>query len=377
MKFSSYKLVAVLMGAVSFTACQDDLESVENRVYDSGALKPTTVLVDGTFEESTQTFSVNLANPVTEDVNITYGVDLSLVDAYNKIFNAKAVALPEANYNIVEATATVPAGAVKSSNVEVAVVNLSALDRDIVYVLPLTVKSSTIPVLESEKTRFIVVRGAALINVVANITRNYCSLIDASKATGLNNLTKLTVQGMVNIDVLDKLISTIMGIEGDFLLRIGDAGVPADQLQLATSNGNVTDPSWTFATKRWQMFAFTYEASTGNATLWLDGNKKATLTSGKKSAVNWGNTQFFVGKSYDDNRWLEGCVAEFRIWNDVLPDSYLANIMNYYTCDPNSEGLVAYWKFNDEAGSHIKDYASGYDLTCNEAPDWVPVSLPN
>ena len=71
-----------------------------------------------------------------------------------------------------------------------------------------------------------------------------------------------------------------MGIEGRFLLRIGDAGVPDNQLQLATSNGNVTDPSWQFETGKWLRCAFTFSSSTGAATLWINGNKKATLTSG-------------------------------------------------------------------------------------------------
>ena len=40
---------------------------------------------------------------------------------------------------------------------------------------------------------------------------------------------------------LDVYKRQVMGIEGTFLFRIGDAGVPDNQLQLATSSGNVTD----------------------------------------------------------------------------------------------------------------------------------------
>lgn len=376
MKLFSYITVAAMLVSASLTSCQDDYEDVENRVFDTSAVTPSTVLIDGMTEESVQSFAINMANPVTTEVAVTYGVDLSLIEQYNAIYGQNAIALPAENYTVDEPTANFIAGAVTSSKVQVTIKNINDLDRNTVYVLPLTVVDSPVPVIESQKTRFIVVRGAALINVVANINENYCSLLAPGQATGLSGLSQMTMQCMVKIDEFGKLISTIMGIEGNFLLRIGDAGVPDNQLQLATSNGNVTDASWQFGTGKWIMVAFTFDSSTGAATLWLDGAKKATLTSSYRSKVNWGSTNFYVGKSYDDARYLDGCIAEARVWDHILSDAELANTMNYYSVSPESEGLVAYWKFNEGSGTLIHDYANGYDLTCNTAPTWVEVSLP-
>ena len=43
----------------------------------------------------------------------------------------------------------------------------------------------------------------------------------------------------------------------------------------------------------------------------------------------------------------------------------------------DSEGLLAYWKFNDGAGSVVKDHTSyGNDLTVEAAPEWKAVTLP-
>lgn len=365
-----------MIAAASLTACQDDLENVENRVYDTGALTPTAVLIDGQANEQTVSFPTSMALPAEQEVTVTYGVDLSLVEAYNAIYQATAEALPEANYTIDNANAVFIPGSITSTNVEVTIKDLNSLDREKEYVLPITVVSTTIPVLESQKTRYIVVRGAALVNVVANINENYCSLLNPGGASALNGLSDITVQCMVKIDEFGKLISTIMGIEGNFLLRIGDAGVPDNQLQLATSNGNVTDPSWQFDTGRWILVGFTYSSSTGESTLWLDGVKKATMVSNYRNNVNWGSSNFYIGKSYDDNRWLDGCISEARVWNRILSDAELANTMQYYMVPVDSEGLVAYWKFNEGAGTLIHDYANGNNMSCNTDPTWVEVSLP-
>lgn len=45
--------------------------------------------------------------------------------------------------------------------------------------------------------------------------------------------------------------------------------------------------------------------------------------------------------------------------------------------DPHSEGLIAYWKFNEGTGSKIIDHTSnGNDLTGNTTPTWINVELP-
>ena len=56
MNLKSYIPALAMLAAVSFTACQDDLEDVENRVYDTGALAPSTVLIDGMTDQQAISF---------------------------------------------------------------------------------------------------------------------------------------------------------------------------------------------------------------------------------------------------------------------------------------------------------------------------------
>lgn len=385
MKLKSYILpFAALLAVGSFTACQDDYEDVENRVFDEGALNPSTVLLDGMADESLQSFTINMANPSATPIEVTYSPDFSKVEEYNTIYGQQAIALPEANYEMVQPVATFISGAVTSSAVQVRIKDLNSLDRDIVYVLPLTA-SSVVPVLPSQDTRFIVVRGAALINIVANMTELYAGFPEGAQTPLLNGLTEMTAQCLVYIDAFggsDSNIQTLLGIEGNFLLRISDSGMPADQIQLATNNGNSTDASWKLEAKKWQAITFTFNAATGEATIFINGAKKATCVSSRKSAVNWGNSGFHIGKSWNNSRWLNGCFSQVRVWNRILTDAEIANADQPYVVPTDSEGLVSYWKFDEGSGNLIQDYANGYNLTVFNkddvatAPNWTEVSLP-
>ena len=292
---------------------------------------------------------------------------------------ANAVALPAENYNVVNAVAHFETPAQVSTPVTVEILDINSLDRDVVYVLPLSVQSSDVPVLESQKTRYIVVRGAALINVACNMVENFGQLANPGQATGLNGLTEMTFQCLFNVDAWggqDSNIQTLAGIEGQWLLRISDSGVPANQLQFVTPAGNLTDASWQMNDKKWIAMTFTWNSATREATLFIDGVKKATVTGRTSNAINWGSGSFYISKSWNDNRWLNGAICQVRVWNRVLSDAEIADPMQPYSVPVDSEGLVTYWKFDEGGGNMIHDYANGYDLKLNTNPKWIEVSLP-
>lgn len=379
MKFKSYIPVVALFAAVSLTACQDDYENVENRIYDKGALSPSTVLIDGMTDSQTINFSVNMVSPLDTDIDITYGVDFSLLTAYNAIYSANAVELPESCYKLVQPTATIKHETLTSSEVSVEINDINSLDRNTVYVLPLTVVSSPVPVLESQKTRFIVVRGAALVNVACNMVENNAALVNATSASGLSGLTEMTFQCIFYVDEWggsDSNIQSIAGIEGSWLLRISDSGLPANQLQFVTPSGNLTSDQWQLKDKTWVRMTFTWNAASSEATLYVDGAKKATVVGRTSQGVNWASDGFYIGKSWNDNRWLNGNICEVRVWNRLLSDAEIADEIQPYAVPVDSEGLVTYWKFNEGAGTLVRDYANGYDLQLAKTPKWVETSLP-
>ncbi len=74
---------------------------------------------------------------------------------------------------------------------------------------------------------------------------------------------------------------------------------------------------------------------------------------------------------------MDGKISEVRIWNKTLTEAEINEATHFYTVDTSSEGLVAYWKFDEGAGSTIKDYSvNGNDLTVDSVPGWTKVTLP-
>jgi hypothetical protein len=57
-------------------------------------------------------------------------------------------------------------------------------------------------------------------------------------------------------------------------------------------------------------------------------------------------------------------MTELRIWDRALTAEEIQAENHFYTVDPSSEGLVAYWKCNEGEGTTVKDYSSsGNNLT--------------
>ena len=69
--------------------------------------------------------------------------------------------------------------------------------------------------------------------------------------------------------------------------------------------------------------------------------------------MSWGN--------YYASQYFSGRLAEIRLWNKALSPSTIATTL--CGVDPNSDGLVAYWKMNQTEGYVIKDVSNhGYDM---------------
>lgn len=279
MRYTVNNLFSLLLVASSmltvFSSCDDDMENYDNKAFVSTS-KVGNILLKGTNNEENVVIQTAIARPETMDIKVVYKADASLVSEYNLIYGEQAIIVPSENYEILDNVSTIMAGAMQGSEVKVHFKDLSLLDRNLVYVLPVTVSESTIEFLKSTRTTYFVIKGAALINTVGNITKNYLTLQSPGTST-LSGMNQLTIEALVRINLFGKLISTVMGIEGTFLFRIGDAGVPDNQLQLATSSGNVTDAAWQIPTNEWVHLAATFNSEDGAVEVYLNGVKKELL----------------------------------------------------------------------------------------------------
>jgi hypothetical protein len=227
---------------------------------------------------------------------------------------------------------------------------------------------------------------------------------------GPGTLSEFTLESLVYITEFpaQQQLATLMGIEGQFLLRFGDSGVPLNNLQIATSCGNHHVTEVTFEPNRWYHIAVTF--ANGGAKVYVDGEMVSEKTEFKGgyswrptylTSVNlspkWsyepdGNRCFWMGYAYDQNRSLPGYMTEIRIWTKALTAEELNAENHFYNVDPASEGLFSYWKFTEGEGATVADKtANGNTLYGetdiakqsdgdNKGPagiEWYEVALPD
>lgn len=371
-----------LLSALFVSCTSADFETFENKTF--SPQNPVEQIFLRSDDEKVGVIKTAMAQPASETVSVSYVVSPELLATYKEEANEPgAQLLEEKYYKIENARSVIPVGRVTGSDVLVSFQSLSELDRDQVYVLPLSISESTIEVLKSRSRRYFVFRGAALINTVGNISQNYLSHIGKGKVGALELRGDFTAEALVRVDKFGKLISTIMGVEGGGLIRIGDAGLPDNQIQFAGPRGNATNRDWVVPTGEWTHIALTFtkndDFGSGSVRVYINGVDKGVGDQDVyANRFDWGSTyDFFIGKSYDNGRYLDGDISEVRVWNRVLTPEEINAKNHFYTVAPDAEGLIAYWKFDEAEGKVIKDHtANGNDLQAKNPIVWKAVELP-
>lgn len=382
MKLKNLYLISIALLAGVFTSCSDDTETFDNKIYVDASVKTSSVLLKNTVPSTEGRFQIAMAKPEGKDITISLKADPALVDTYNAAFYDNAEALPSQYYTLETQQTTILAGSILSDFITVKFNNLTELDRDKVYVLPITIDQANVGVLQTARTMYYVLKGAALINVVADLTKNLV-YVDWKKPEVANNLKQMTAEALIKVNKFDKMLTSVMGIEGYFLLRIGDAGIPQNQLQVATGKGNLTSSDLAIPTGEWTHIAVTYDADAGGKiTVYING-KNMLEGAVDFGPIDWAKTKtdegngFWIGHSYNRDRWLEGEISECRIWNKVLTAAEINSKDHFYQVEPDAAGLVSYWKFDEGVGTSIADYSgNGNNATAVEALTWNAVELP-
>ena len=216
----------------------------------------------------------------------------------------------------------------------------------------------------------------------------------------VTNMKAFTLEALVNPTVsrYSGSLSTIMGIEGKFLVRLGDVGIPWNQVQVCWDSGRqgtwgnvegkLSNSNMKVNLNEWTHIAVTF--GEGTVKVFINGVEKGSTTTDVPASVNFGVAHndeqapqgqpitrcFWVGYSYESVRDFRGMMSELRIWNRALTASELAEEARRYDVDPKADGLVTYWKCDEGQGDVIKDYTSYRNDLASDGLKWEPVSLP-
>ena len=418
-----------LLAALALTACKGDEEGkyhFDNKVFISATSYTDQIFVKRDNLDVTATESCNvvvaMSQPEARDITVSFREAPELLDRYRKFYeDPEAELLPAGMgyYALGETTATIAAGSVESAPATFTFYNLDRLpidDRER-YVLPVTISSSDgMAVLESARTLYFVFSKAALINVVADMQNNCAWPEWTADTQAVKDMESFTMEALIYANSFEREISTIMGVEDLFLIRLGDSG-PANQLQVAFAKKiaeedttparshipAAADSQFDLKPFRWYHIAVTFDH--GTVCVYIDGRLKASeraevsASDGRTALIDKVNFAiphsdetdgkprcFWIGHSYrlqtdGENfyeRRFDGRMSEVRIWNRALTSGEINSENHFYKVDPASEGLVAYWKFDDNTtGKSVRDYtANGFDLVTEREVSWQSVSLP-
>lgn len=418
---NKYKIIlSTFVALVAFSSCQNEGGDFDNKMFIDGDNYKNEVRVatDENMSELTKSMTVSIAQPLDYDIEVSVVKSPELLDTYRQAYyDSEAELLPEKYCDISAVKSVIKSGFVTSSEMDFKFVNLNdGLDYSKTYVMPVSIVSDKIDALSRAKTMYFVVKEAALVNDAAYMASN-CAWPEWGSFAEVEDMTHFTFEALVQGQDFsnESYIHTIMGIEDCFLLRVGDAGLATNQLQVAyaakdeedkTYRGNITTPNMQLEKGQWYHIAVTFDGGSDKA----DGAKIKVYFDGKLRAegnckAGSGDSEFaiksinfkvahsdesdgkprcfWLGYSYDSKRSFNGLMSEVRVWKKVLTEEELNAPNHFYKLYPDAatgrfdDNLVAYWKFNEGKGAEIKDWSVyGNDLKADHDLAWYSVSLP-
>jgi len=377
MKFN-FLYTTLVLATVFLAGCKQGPE-YNDVVYITGTeTQPTTSFtIDGT--SSSMGLTVTSTAKLDEDAKVTMKVDSLLLGAYNKKYNRNYKMLPKGSYELINPEVTIKSGQNMSSQAKLNILSTEDLKEGVTYCVPITITSADgLNVLEPSRTDYIVIDRVTYSKAVNLAGSYYFSIPSFETSSDVSALSAVTMECKVYVNSFcdyNPYISSIMGIEENFLLRFGDVSCDKNQLQLAGGNiGSGRYPMTStahFATGQWYHIAVVYNGST--VTLYINGKVDTYATTGGGN-VSFNDSYmdgFHIGRS-ERGRYINGYISEARVWKKALSANELQANVCYV--DPTSDGLIAYWRFNgtDQDNLTVKDLTGhGHDAIASGTIQWV------
>lgn len=335
-------------------------ESIEN-----------TIEVQDDAPEMAYDLQSRLSSKVSSNVKVTYSIaETSVVEEYNAKYGREYLPFTTASFS--SETANISAGEIYSDVVKLQLSGLDQVEEGNTYLLPVRVQTNDVPVIDGTDIAYYVIKKPVRITRAAHFSNSFFKV----PITPLNVFNEVTYEAIVNISSFGDN-NTVMGCEGVMIMRIGDAGggtVPRDILQMA-GKSEMTWSNNPLQTGVWYHLAFTCAAD-GTANLYVNGERviqgsftmSADLTAG---GADYGFSVGMVPRFMWGTRPFRGYMSEVRLWNVVRSANQIRE--NMLNVDPQTPGLVAYYKLNGD----LKDSSPNkLDPTDYTAPSFENLEVP-
>lgn len=363
-------LLIIAIIATLFTGCKNE-EDFQDVIYFTGTENTPTAKfsIDGPSDIG---ISISASCRVKSDVTAKVQARPDLVEAYNMEYAKQYEPLPEGSYELSSSTLVLTEGKYVSKPLRLSITSTEKFEEGVTYCLPISIVSveGDLPVLESSRTVYAII-NRTIITYAADLGGRAYVTVPFSKDESLQSVPQVSMEARVYVKGFkgtNPFISSVIGIEENFLLRFGDVNIDKNQIQLAGGKFPVTG-TLQFETNKWYHVAITYDGA--EIKLYIDGELNSS-TDAPRGPINLADEYsggFHVGFSAG-GRQLNGAVSEVRVWTKALSEVEIANNMCYV--DPTADGLLAYWRFNEGAGNAIKDWSgNGWDVKATGTLSWM------
>ena len=360
-----YLIAPLFMATMAMVGCQETADTYPALYITEAQVNADKSMTIDTPPAATS-FTVSSSVVASQDVNVELEIRPDLLEAYNAKYQKNYQLPPEGCFELENNQTTILAGYNTSSKVNFVVNSIAEFAEGVTYCVPVGIKSAggEMSVLEPSRVLYIVLKTPVFSKAIKMGSNIY--EIHAFKGNSdVETLSQLTLEARLFMNSFynrDPYISSVMGIEGECLVRFGDVKVDKDCIQICHDSYQAAATDKPLSTGKWYHVAAVWTGSSWD--LYIDGQfASGVATQGE--TMNLSKNPFYLGASYGRGRTLDGYLAECRVWKRALTQAEIANNMNYV--DPQSDGLLAYWRMNAwepyEGGKNVvKDLTGhGYD----------------
>jgi hypothetical protein len=378
------KLILVCFAALFFAGC-DDAENnaiTKNMAYikDAYNKKTSELYLEGNIVEHAS-MPVNLTHrDDTRDIEITVSAAAKALAAYNKKYNKDYQLYPTNLWGFESDRVVVKKG---STGVSVDIIIQPQPEELVasgnIYVIPVTITNADgIGVLNGSETFIYILKRTPRATVAGFLKTDEAKVIQLplEHPGGRIAYTELTFEFLIKIEEWSvghnyALLCNNGGEDngGQIYSRIENGGF-ATGLAGGNFEWNIGDGEAIGAVPingkielhKWYHVAMTF--GKGQIQLYIDGYLRSKLDVARKEIVCTTGGYTWVGagtnNGYSSNRVRSVTMtSELRLWNVLRTQEQIRE--NMYNINPQTPGLLGYWKMNDGAGNTVKDYAGNAD----------------
>ncbi len=377
-KYEYLCFVALLL----LVGCQEAVEHKDVLLFTGTESSP--VIKFSVDQPASIGLTVSATDKVDTDTKVSLAIMPELLESYNESNDRSYVFPPKGSYNLSVNETVIRAGQNVSEAFVFSITSLDDFAEGAKYCVPISITGTdgNMSVLEPSKTVYIVISSPIIAKVMDLGGRTAFNVPKFITDERVSNLRAVTMEARVKMNEWyngNPYISTVMGIEENYLLRFGDISLMrGDLLQMGPAKTGDTKTFLTtnsvFQLDTWYHIASVYNGST--LSLYINGKLDSTVSIDGGGSVNFNDDYcdgFWIGKSAQMGRYLNGKVSEVRVWNRALSPGELEENACYV--DPKSPGLLAYWRFNElqEDGVTVRDETgNGFDAVMNgKSWSWI------